>query len=139
MNPSERAKATNAVVARFRDKPFAWEGAANCVHLARAQLAAFGHSVPPVPMFRTPLGAKRALHKRGFGDLRGLIGAYVPEIAPASMWVGDIALLAGEDDWGGLMIFDGHSSLLGWSCEDLSGLRALTLSASARITAAWRL
>lgn len=139
MNPHERAAATNAVLARFRDKPFAWEGAANCVHLARAQLAAFGHQVPPVPMFRTALGAKRALHKRGFANLRGLIGAYVPEIPPATMWVGDIALIASEDEWGGLGIFDGYSKLIGWCEEDPSGLRALTLNRSARITASWRL
>lgn len=138
MNWQDRATRTNAALAEFRGKPFAWAGRANCIHLARAVLVAFGHMPPPVPMFRTAIGAKRALRKRGFADLGALIGSMLPEIPPAAMWPGDIALLPDEHGLGALVIADGTGQLLGWHDSDLSALKAIRLNENERASAAWR-
>lgn len=134
----ERATVTNQVLRRFRNKPFSWEGSANCVHLARAQMAAFGHQVPVVPKFRSPLGAKKAMAKRGFADLAAMMDAYALRISPAEMWPGDIAMLPGDEMFDALVISDGHGMVLGWHGSDLSGLKAIKLNKADRILAAWR-
>jgi hypothetical protein len=131
-----RRDRTAPVIARFRAEPFSWTTAGNCVHLARAQLAAFGHKVPKVPLFRSPLGAKRAMEKRGFTDLAAMMDRYAPRISPAKMWVGDIAMLPGEP-FDALAIYVGSNTIVAWHGNDPEPLRNIVVTA-ADIKAAWR-
>lgn len=141
MNLDERARATEAVLARFRDKPFDWAGA-NCIRLARAQAVALGHDVPPVPLFRSALGAKRALGKQGVKDVTALLDKWFIRLpAPAFMVVGDLCTLPAEPDGEGLdavCISDGRGNLFGWHPDKPDGL-AVIKQATAAIAASWRL
>lgn len=127
-NAYERVQRTNEVLAPFRPRPFRWDRKATCIHVGRAQLAAFGHAVPLVPNFRTPIGARRALHKMGHRDLRGLLGTYVPEIPAAKAWVGDIVLLPGQV-FEALFVYAGNGSLIGWH-EDAADDRMTSVTDS---------
>ncbi len=143
LNLAERAEATRQTIARF-DRPFGWQTETTCIHLIRAQARAFHHRAPGLGRLRSPLGARAALRRHGFSDVYGALDSFLPRIAPAAMWVGDIAALPGEDDDGqpsmfpSLCIFDGIAMLIGWHGPGQNGLRALT-RATADITAAWRL
>lgn len=130
-----RRDRTDEVVARFRDALFCW-GKADCVHLAREQLAAFGHDVPAVPKFSNPLGAKRALEKAGFADLAEMMDRHAQRIAPARMWLGDIAMLPGEP-FDALAIYVGSNTIVAWSGNAPEPLRNIVVE-TADITAAWR-
>jgi len=134
---AERAARTDAVIARFRAKPFDWSAHATCIHLFRAQAAAFGHKVPLVPRFKTPLGARRALERTGFATVEALIDSMLPRIAPATMWVGDIALLPGEP-FEAVTVHAGGGILLGWHADAPDRLRPIE-GAVAQAIAAYRL
>lgn len=138
MNLIERRDRTAKVIDRFRDKPFSWSGAGNCIHLAREQLAAMGHSVPPVPRFRTPLGARRALAKRGFDTLEALIDDVLPtrRIPPAAMLLGDVCLLPGEP-FDALAVYVGENMIAAWHGNDPEPMRNIVVT-GADVTAAWR-
>ena len=112
----DRAQITEAAIARFRDKPFDWCKAATCVHLARAQLAAFGHAVPPVPRFRSPLSAERALRELGHETLEALLDALLPgcRIPAARMIVGDLGMVPGMAPFNALVVCAGGGKVLGW-------------------------
>lgn len=140
-NLAKRQKATDKVLARFRDKPFAWSGA-NCIRLARAQAAALGHSVPPVPMFRTPRGARRALRKQGADSVTELLDARFERLqSPAFAWLGD--LVSGpadpEHELEAVGIADGQGNVWGWSEQNGHACLVPILFANAQLTAAWRL
>ncbi|RKF23382.1 hypothetical protein D6851_02610 [Altericroceibacterium spongiae] len=141
MDLATRAIATERVLERYRDKPFSWFGA-NCIRLARMQAQEMGHDVPPVPNFRTALGAKRALKKMGAGSVAGLLDLYFPRLpAPAFGIVGDLAVLRGDEDSGGLeavCIVDGYGNLFGWHTIVPDGLSTIKQAQSA-ILACWRL
>lgn len=126
------------MIAAFRNTPFSWKGRANCVHLARAQLVAFGHKVPPIPQFGTALGAKRALAKRGFDTLEALVDSVLPgrRIRPAEMLLGDLALLPGEP-FEALAIYGGGSVIFAWAGNDPEPMRTIVVTGS-DIVAAWR-
>lgn len=139
MTPVERRDRTAAVLAKFSDKPFSWEGA-NCLRLAREQMLAMGHAAPPIPMFRTAVGAQRALKKRGFATLEALLDSMLPPIAPAAAWLGDLVMLPGHEgqSFGALFIAGGDGILRGWHDSDPGGLRNV-VQAEQQATAAWRL
>jgi hypothetical protein len=140
-NLAERARATEAVLARFRDKPFDWAGA-NCIRLARAQAAALGHSVPPVPVFRTALGAKRALKKRGANSVSALLDAHFERwAAPAFARLGDLVAGPADPAHGleAVGIADGQGNVWGWSQQNDHQAMVAILFANADLTAAWRL
>ncbi|WP_342248601.1 DUF6950 family protein [Sphingomonas sp. OTU376] len=137
-NLHERAERMRNALAWFEDKPFSWQTSANCIHALRALAVAFGRKAPPVPRFRTPLGARRAIRRRGHADLRSLIGAYLgPEIAPAMAIVGDAALLPGEG-LGAVVFYAGGGQWLGWHGEDQSRMQAFSMPGDAFL-AAWRM
>ena len=99
MRLDERARATDAVIARFRKRPFGWESAGTCIHLARAQMRALGHRPPSIPRFYSAIGAAKTLRATGYADLAALLDSMLPRIAPAAMWVGDLAIMdSGEED-----------------------------------------
>lgn len=139
---NERARGTKAVLDRFQRKPLDYEKRQTCIHLLRAQLIEFGHSPPPVPMFRTPLSARRALRKAGFKDLAALLDSLLPRIAPARMLVGDVALFPGDDGNGGRAVLDavlihGGGKMLGWRGDGQAGMGAIELGAP--VLGAWRM
>lgn len=148
MNLAERAFATERVLARFRDKPFDWAGA-NCIRLARAQGEALGHALPPVPLFRTALGARRALAKRGAAGVAELLDQYFVRLpAPAFALVGDLVTLPCADEHGGnerggaldaVCISDGRGNLFGWHAETGFARLETIKQAEAHVLAAWRL
>lgn len=99
MRLDERARRTEGVIARFRTRAFGWDAGGTCIHLARAQMRAMGHRPPVIPRFYSVLGARRALKASGHADLLALLDSMLPRIAPAAMWVGDLALMeSGADD-----------------------------------------
>lgn len=140
MNLDQRARATQAVLARF-DKPFSWAGA-NCIRLAQEQGVALGHPLPPVPPFRTAKGARRALIERGAASVAELLDQFFERWpAPAFARVGDLVTLPAEADGMGLeavCIADGQGNLFGWHAADPSRLRVVKF-AQAAVVAAWRL
>lgn len=135
----ERRDRTAKVIDRFRGKPFSWSGAGNCIHLAREQLAAMGHTVPPVPLFRSPLGARKALAKRGFDTLEALIDDVLPgrRIAPAMMLLGDVCLLPGEP-FDALAVYVGEAMIAAWHGNAAEPMRNIVVT-GADVKAAWRL
>jgi hypothetical protein len=134
----ERAERTSAVIARFRKKPFDWTKAATCYHLAKAQLVAFGHKVPPVPAYRSVLGAKRVLKKLGHEKLEQLIDSHgLVRIPPAQMLVGDIALLPSDGPFEALAIYGGNGMVFGWHGTDMSKVEAVQVT-GVDILVAWR-
>lgn len=138
MNLVERRDATLATVERFKAKKFDWAKASTCVHLARTQMAAMGHRVPPVPRFRSALSAHRALAERGWGTLADMMGAVptVVEIAPAQAVVGDILELPSEgDSIGSLVVAIGNGRVIGW----LEGMDDALIMQPETYARAWRL
>lgn len=138
-----RAAATERTLDRYRWRAFDWATGATCIHLARTHLKNMGHQVPMVPRFTTPLGAKRALEATGFTDLAALLDDRLERIAPAAMWVGDVAVLPGDPDSGGaffdsIVIAAGNGVLLGWHGDDLSRMHNLVETDTSAIIGAWR-
>lgn len=138
---ADRGEATELVIQRFRDKPFDWAGA-NCIRLARAQAAAMGHQVPPVPLFRTALGARRALKKRGVDSVSALLDTHFERWpAPAFARLGDLVSGPADPEHGfeAIGIADGQGNVWGWSEQTgHSGLVAI-LMAQGHLAKAWRL
>ena len=135
---AERGARTQKIIDRFEKRPFSWAGA-HCLKLAAAQGKAMGHKLPPLPMFRSALGAKKALAGRGVQDVPGLLDQFFMRLpAPAFMWIGDLCALPGEHGLDAICIADGQGNLWGWHGTDLSRLSAIKF-ASGDIIASWRL
>ena len=141
MNLSERGLATEKVLARFRDKPFDWAGA-NCIRLARAQGVEMGHDLPPEPLFRSALGARRALTKRGHESVSAMLDAHFARWpAPAFARLGDLVAFPAAPEVGleAVCIADGQGNAWGWSEQNNSQSLVPILMAQADMLAAWRL
>lgn len=137
MNIPARAKATQGVIDKHRDKAFDWAGA-NCIRLARAQGKALGHSLPPVPLFKTPTGALRALRKQDCASVTDLLDRYFVRLpAPSYAVVGDLVSLPAEGPLEAICIADGLGNLIGWHDSDLSRLSNIKFAAG-DAQAAWR-
>ncbi len=141
MNLAERQAATTRTLERFGGKAFSWAGA-NCIRLARTQAANMGHRLPPVPRFRSALGAKRALAARGAESVTALLDQHFARLpGPAYAWLGDLIALPGDPALGidAIGIADGQGNVWCWS--EQNDLRALTalLTINADAIAAWRL
>jgi hypothetical protein len=134
MNLAERVSATETVIARYRAKPFDWATTGTCIHLARMQMVAMGHKAPSVPAFRSAIGAGKALKRAGFDSLERLLDSLLPRIAPASMLVGDLALMEGEPPFDAIVIAAGHK-VFGFH-EEVEGLAVI---ADPIFKGAWRL
>ncbi|MAY20320.1 MAG: hypothetical protein CL955_06850 [Erythrobacteraceae bacterium] len=136
-----RKAAMDGVLARFRDKPFDWAGA-NCIRLARAQAVALGHDLPPVPMFRTPLGAKRALKKQGVESVSALLDKHFDRLpSPAFAWLGDLVAGPADPAHGleAIGIADGQGNVWGWSEQNDHQSLVPILFANAGLAISWRL
>jgi hypothetical protein len=134
----QRAAATEKTMLRYRYRAFDWATGATCLHLARAQMKNMGHRPPAIPRFTTALGAKRALDATGFADLAGLFDSMFERIAHASMLVGDLAILPGEELFDAVIVSAGNGLFLGWHGSDLSQLHNVK-DPMGEISGAWRL
>lgn len=137
MNLSERARATQSVIDKYRTKRFDWSGS-HCLRLARSQGIALGHKLPPIPVFRSAFSAQKALKKRGFDSVSDLLDSFFPRLpAPAYAIVGDLVTLPG-DGMEAIFIADGLGNLIGWheaGGEELSNVSF----AAGEIIGSWRL
>lgn len=139
MQLHERAVATTAVVDRFRKKPFDWRGSATCIHVARAQMRALGHRPPAIPQFRSAIGARKALNRMGFADLSAALDSLLPRIAPAAMWVGDLAIMPGGAGFDAIVICAGLN-VFGYHDDDPAlGLVPIVPAEDGQFLGAWRL
>lgn len=138
---AERAAHTESVLAQYRARAFAWDGA-SCIHLARAQAVAMGHQVPRLRPIRSAIGARRALIAQGFDRVEDLLDSLFVRVAPLAMLIGDICAVPGEDDDGhgfpALFLADGAGNLIGWHASNPSRLVPVKY-ALGQVTAAWRL
>jgi hypothetical protein len=133
-----RVAATERTFARFRHRAFDWRRGATCIHLARAHLRAMGHNPPPVPRFRSPLGARRAMAAAGYADMAAIFdGLGLVRIPPLAMLVGDLAVLPGDEGGFEAIAVSAGGMLLGWHGADLSRVQPIG-EAIAKVTAAWR-
>ena len=141
MTLSVRAEATELTLARFEGKPFSWAGA-NCIRLARTQAANMGHRLPPVPRFRSALGARRALAARGADSVTALLDQHFLRLpGPAYAWLGDL-VVGPADPLHGLEavgIADGQGNVWGWSEQNGHAELVAMIAANAELTGAWRL
>lgn len=139
----ERRDVTQAVLERYRSKPFSIERRSHCLAMFREQLVGFGYSPPPIPNVRSVRGAKLALKKAGFVSMMALLDSMLERIAPARMLIGDVALLPGEAGDGQRSILDtivihvGGGKVLGWYGGDDGGLQPIVVTAP--FLGAWRI
>jgi hypothetical protein len=139
MNLVKRVAATEAVIARYRNKPFDWSTTGTCIHLARAQVVSMGHRAPRVPEFRSAIGAGKALKKAGYDRLEDLLDAILPRIAPASMLVGDLALMPGGGGFDAIVIAAG-GKVIGYHDDFLDrGVVNVVPEGTSPFIGAWRL
>lgn len=111
-----RSTATNKTAKRYEGKAFDWQKRQTCVHMARYHLRQMGHKPPTMPDIRSAIGAKRALKQRGWNDCAAMLDSLLPRIAPAEMLAGDIAILAGDDGLGAIVICVGRD-VMGWHSD----------------------
>ena len=117
-----RQKATEATLAKYRQRELDWRDRSSCVHMARYHLRQMGHRPPPMPDIRSALGAKRALKKKGWADVPEMLDAVLPgaRIPPLAMLLGDLAVVRGEGGLDAILLHAGNEAL-GWH-EDGSGM-----------------
>lgn len=119
MNLADRARATQRTFDAFRGHPFDWRHA-SCAHLLAAHLVNMGRDVPPVPMMNSKKDARAALKAMGAPSLLRLpVVLGLEKIVPASMWIGDVAILPGEGGRvdgirGAIVIAAGNGKFMGW-------------------------
>ncbi|KKW92246.1 DUF6950 family protein [Sphingobium chungbukense] len=130
-----RAEATRLTINKYRARPFDWKSRSTCIHMARTHLRNMGHRPPPIPDFRSVIGARRALQNTGFDNLTALLDSLLPRIAPAEMLVGDIAILPGDEGMEGIVISAG-GKLIGYNEDAPDGVKPLM--ALVPLPAAWR-
>lgn len=133
-----RTLATEATMAKYERRQFSWRTRATCLHMARTHLRNMGHRPPPIPDFRSALGARRALERTGFADVAALLDSMLLRIAPAAMWVGDIAILPGDAGLDSICIADTAGKLIGWHEDDPSGVRPQLVLSLDHVVGAWR-
>ena len=134
---NRRVIATRKTLAHYQ-RPFSWRDRATCLHMARRQMRNMGHRPPPIPDFRSALGARTALKNAGFKDVSDLFDSLLPRITPAEMWIGDIALLPGDQMFDSICISDTVGKLVGWHQDDPSGVRPQLVLSLDYVIGAWR-
>lgn len=98
-----------------------------------------GHRPPAIPDFRSALGAKTALKATGHATLEALLDSLFPRIAPATMWVGDLALMEGGDGFDAIVICAG-GKMIGYHDDHLADGIVNLMGVSERpFIGAWRL
>lgn len=130
-----RRDATQQTLDRFRGLDFDWSSM-TCVHLAHAHLSEMGHDLPKIPDFDSALGAARAMKERGWESVSDMLDEFLPRIAPASMLLGDLALIKGAGGLDAIFICAGPLKVFGWR-DDAPDLVVLDVSFG-ELEGAWR-
>lgn len=110
---------------------------ADCVRMLRTLLVKLGYSrLPRLPRYDTLAGAVRALRERGWNSTPELIDEILPgrRIAPAEMWLGDVAVAPDESGLGAIWVAIGGGRMLGW----IDGSDKAAVIEPLTIEAAWR-
>ncbi|WP_287213430.1 hypothetical protein [Sphingobium sp.] len=134
---TRRTEATRRTLAKYA-RPFSWRERVTCLHMARTQMRNMGHRPPSIPDFRSALGARTALKKAGFATMADLFDSLLPRITPAQMWVGDIALLPGDQMFDSICISDTVGKLVGFHEDGEDGVRAQLVLSLDHVIGAWR-
>jgi hypothetical protein len=133
-----RRRATAKTLAHFQERSFDWRRQATCLHMARFQMKAMGHTPPRVPPIRSELRAMKELRGRGHDSVIALLDSLLPRIAPAAMRLGDLAALPGDDGrFDAILINVAPRKFAGWHPD--SFLMAVMDIDLGNVTAAWRL
>lgn len=130
-----RRNATQRTLNRYRGADFDWSSL-TCVHLAHYHLSEMGHVLPSIPDFDSAIGAARALQERGWSSVADMLDEYLPRIAPASMLLGDLALIKGAGGLDAIFVCAGPLKVFGWR-EDAPDLVVLDVSFG-DLEGAWR-
>lgn len=131
MNELERRRvALEATLAKYRGRALDYVQA-DCARMIRFHLLQMGHKPPPMPRYRSAIGARRAALK--VGGLVSAFDALLPRIPYARMLPGDIAVLEGDGGMDCGVICAGHK-VFGWH-QDSDELVNMTPS---EVKAAWR-
>ena len=131
-----RAAAVQRSLDKFAGRAFDWQDT-TCLHLARDVLVELGHNPPVIPPLHSAAGAARALKRAGFASVADIFDSlFLPDVIPAMMVVGDIALLPGEEGFDAVVICSG-AALIGWHGSDLSRPYEVQQALGA-VTRAWR-
>lgn len=134
-----RHRAVTATMAKFGGRDFDWKTGATCIHMARFHLRQMGHKPPALPRIGSALAARRALDAAGHADMASLFdGLGLLRIAPASLWIGDLAILPGDAGLDGVVLALGGGEVAGWR-EDAPGGMVRLAGALADMIGAWRL
>ena len=110
-----RQQATEATLAKYRERSLDWHGRTSCVHMARYHLRKMGHRPPPMPDIRSALGARKALKKRGWSDVAAMLDEVLPgaRIPPLAMLLGDLAVVQGDQGLDAILLHAGNEAM-GW-------------------------
>lgn len=110
-----RQRATEATLAKYRERPLDWKARTSCVHMARYHLRQMGHRPPPMPDIRSALGARKALRRRGWDDVAAMLDEVLPgsRIPPMAMLLGDLAVVRGDQGLDAILLHAGNEAL-GW-------------------------
>lgn len=133
-----RQVATQATMAKYRNKQFSWDGGVTCVHMARSHLRKMGHKLETLPRLRSIVAANRALKERGWATVTEMLDAQpsLMRVAPAAMLLGDIAVVASPEGLGSIFVCAAANKLIGWR-EDYLEMVVLDVPFD-QIEAAWR-
>lgn len=114
LNLADRRRATQATFGQFAGVSFGWAGA-TCIHALHFHLEQMGHTVPPMPAFRSATGARRALKAMGAKDLPELLRLVgLEEKVPARMILGDVAVLPGDGGPFDALVICAGNKFMGW-------------------------
>ena len=131
-----RAKAAQATLDKFKDRPFAW-GVRDCARLVAFHLRLCGYQVklPPSGSYRTLLGARKALAKAGYGSIPEALDAFeLDRITPAGAVAGDIIQWPSENDLAALGVALGNGRIVAYHPDAIGA----TILQPIETIAAWR-
>jgi len=129
----KRRKATEATIARFSGRAFAW-GKNDCARLAYRQMREMGHRPKALPRYQSAIGARTALSKLGHADLVGALDAMLPRVVPAMAWLGDLVALKG-DVFEAIGVVVGNGRVVCWA----EGAEVPVIFQPTEYLGAWRL
>ncbi|MAM40647.1 MAG: hypothetical protein CL949_19580 [Erythrobacter sp.] len=126
-----RRVATEATLAKYRGRRLDY-ARADCVRMIRFHLLQLGHKPPPMPRYRSIVGARRAYLQAG--GLVTVLDGLLPRIPHARMVLGDVAVLDGDSEMDAAVICVGHK-VIGWhqDSEQLENLVPLEIKAAWRV------
>lgn len=129
-----RQQAVEATMAKYRHRKFDWKSKATCLHMASFHLRRMGRKPPKLPQVGSLLAAKKALKERGWKTVADMLdGIGLERIPPASMLLGDLAMLKSADGMGSIVVSAG-GKVIGWHDDDAG----MVVMEPLQIEAAWR-